>query len=253
MKKLIPVCLLLLALAVGLLLPRGYMLILDETLADPEAIATGESVLLGNMKLTGRVEKLLESQTVARRLMEFRDGVVVMPTDTLDYEEKVEVVSGEEAVRIAMALLNDLVEEPLNPHETIVMNQRALLSDGVDVRVWQVEIHFNGSWIAKMIIDVGNEAVLQLDIRNGEGMALWRFFRKKGFGADKSEWVEQVSQRIGECLSDYMGTGSLGSVEVIPSRKTAVVTFEGTPPTAVEVPFWMELYRGIYFNVGSKS
>ena len=253
MKKMIPVCLLLLAMAVGLFLPSGYMLIMDESLTKLETIDMTEPTLQTGMAVVDKVEKLLESQTVARRLMEFRNGAVVMPTDTLAHGDGVESASGGEAVRIAMALLHDLVEGPFDPHEIIMANLLVLMTENVIARVWQVEIHFNRNWIAKMIIDVDNEAVLQMDIRNGEGIALWRLFWEDGSGMEKAEWVEYVTQRIGECLSDYMGTGSSGRVEVIPNRRMAVVTFEGDPPTRVEVPFTMELYRGIYFNVGSKS
>ena len=252
MKNLIPGGLLLLALAVGFFLPRSYMLILDETLADPEAIAAEEPILGTDIENTGETEKLLKSRTVAQRLVEFRDGVVVVQNDMLDHETD-SFPNSEEAVEIAIVLLNDLVEEPLHLHETLGEDMLAFLSDNVVIRVWRVEIHFNSGWIANMMIDMDNRAVLQLEIYNGDGMALWRLFREADANMTKSELVEHVAHHTADSLSGYMGANPTGRVEVGSDRKKAIVTFEGNPPTTVEVPFAIELYRGIYFNSGSES
>ena len=252
MRKLIPVGLLLLALVVGFFLPRGYMLILDETLADPEAFAAEEPILGTDIENAEETEKLLKSRTVARRLAEFRDGVVVVPNDMLDHEADSFSIS-EEAIEMAIVLLNDLVEEPLYLHETMAVDMLALLSDNVVIRVWQVEIHFNSGWIADMMVDMDNRALLQLEIHNGDGMALWRLFREADANMTKSELVEHVARHTADSLSGYMGANPTGRVEVISDRKKATVTFEGNPPTAVEVPLTVELYRGISFNVGSES
>lgn len=253
MRRFLSIGLLLLAVAVGIFLPKGYMLILDETLSEPETISTSEPVLKADMELTGEVEKILESRSVARRLMEFRDGAVVWLADRMESEEAVDAATGEEAVEIAIVLLDDIVEESLVLHQIIKEDMLALLSDNVVIRVWNVEIRFNSGWIANMIIDVDNGAVLQMRIQNGDGMALWRLFQEADDNMTKAELVEYITQRTAESLSNYMGSNPMGRVEVEPGREEAMVTFDGHPPTTVDVPFVTEFYRGIYFNVGSES
>lgn len=232
-QKILTAFLLLLALAVGLLLPQIAMITTDRSLyGQTETVDMEEVSLLFTQDESGQGLYLIDKITA------FQNGdpsIVLIGTDTAeDYDN---------AIAIATEALNTMMGNPPAYTNASANYELAYFSEDLAFPVWDVWLIFGDSGTANMILDDATGAILSMYIWDG-GPSLDVLFSRYRQDAEAMgiDFEQRLSMHIAAVLSGLLGDSEPVSLEYnYESRRMSLFWEIGE----VEVPYVISEHYGI--------
>lgn len=242
--------LLLLAVAVGLMLPGAVLTLQDRSLNQPESLTVTEPTLvLEDPSKSQEADAAAEpdSEAIAERLQYFETGPSVsMPLGTATTDDVLWATSR------AVEFLNLACEEMPDVSLSEAEYQLAWFEDGTTIPFWTAYVEFNDTCRCIMTIDGESGAILQLIIKpNGADLAelFPESFRKAATEPD-ADFEKLVAQRFCDALGYFMGRNDGGPNPVTPiaGKGAVTVSFADRSDIQIELFFTVDLSEGINFN-----
>lgn len=232
-----------LAILLGAMLPKGYLILQDHQLKEPISHRVEEPMLqYGDVPSTGAAVFGLDSSSedIACRLSIFQAGSpIVVP------------LRGSQAevwTKRAVEFLSAACEVPVEVISLEADYRLAMFEDGTAVTFWTVSAEFNQGWHCWMLIDDVSGAILCFDLYS-DGLDLAELFPdsfEQGTVGSGTDFETLATRRVTDALSDAMGTG----IDVRPGTEpcTVEVSFDDTPELHPVLFFTLDLMGGITFN-----
>lgn len=232
-----------LAILLGAMLPKGYLILQDHQLKEPISHRVEEPMLqYDEMYSTDTAVFGLDSSSdaIAWRLSSFQIGApTIVPLRSTQKDMWTER---------AVEFLSDACEVPVEVVSLETVCRLALFGDGTAVPFRMIWIEFNQHWQCYMAIDDASGIILCFDLHSGisDLSELFPDSFEQGTTEPDAAFEALASRRVAYALSDMMGAG----IQVLPGEApdTAVVRFDDNPDLQLALQFTLDMVEGISFN-----